>query len=80
MLFCIYDFLKRVRASPDREGPWKRSWSEWRPHVVWTLTVGDGLIQLVGVLRSVGENGSGPELSVEHDPVLCVQFMLDLLW
>lgn len=37
-VYCF--FLKMERAISVRDGPPKRSWSEWRPQVVWTLTVG----------------------------------------
>ncbi len=43
------------RARSLRDGPPKKYWSVWRPHVVCTLTLGAGLTK-VDVLRSEAGN------------------------
>lgn len=46
MASCVqFFFLKTERAISVRDGPPKSSWSVWRPHVVWTLTLGEGLTE-----------------------------------
>ena len=71
ILICFQWFLPiKARASPDSDGPPKSNWSVCRPQVVWTLTVGDGLIQPALDLRSGVDGDARAEETLEYELVL----------
>ncbi len=79
--YCF--FLKIERAISVSDGPPKRSWSEWRPHVVCTLTVGDGLTKPNEAVREFVDDATEAEVATELAQELvrfCNELLLETVW